>query len=107
MSLTEPMDGAKPTHVDDWAFEAAMSQDEGEQFAAFFFHHKRLRAFMQNTFSKFLPDMRLFCDYQGTRYRVTGASRMGDVWLAKDFERDRGYDLRVIVNECSGWSRQP
>lgn len=50
--------------------------------------------------------MKLFCQYKGKRYRCTGASRMGDVWLAEDFSRDSGYDLRVNVGECSDWSNK-
>jgi hypothetical protein len=50
---------------------------------------------------------KLFCTYKDERYRVTGASRMGDIWLAKDFNRDVGYDLRVDLDECSGWTPTP
>jgi hypothetical protein len=31
---------------------------------------------------------------------------MGDVWLATDFKRDTGYDLRVDVEECTNWAPQ-
>ena len=51
-----------------------------------------------------MQNFKLFCTHSGTRYRCTGASRMGDVWLAKDVKRDTGYDLRVDVTECSDWA---
>lgn len=47
---------------------------------------------------------KLFATYEGRRYRVTGCSRMGDVWLSADFERDVGYYLRVDVAKLSEWS---
>jgi hypothetical protein len=46
---------------------------------------------------------KLFCLYEGKWWRVTGASRMGDVWLTSDFQRDTGYDKRVFLEECSEW----
>jgi hypothetical protein len=50
------------------------------------------------------PDERkLFATYGGRRYRVTGCSRMGDVWLSADFNRDVGYEKRVDVDACSKW----
>ena len=39
--------------------------------------------------------------------RVLGASRMGDVWLTKHFERVNGYDIRPDVDECSEWGKTP
>jgi len=49
----------------------------------------------------------LSCEYRGERYRCIGASRLGDVWLTKDFSRENGYDLRIDVAECSSWQMQP
>jgi hypothetical protein len=49
----------------------------------------------------------LFCEYEGKRYRVTGASRLGDVWLSADFAREYGYELRVDVEKCSVWGPTP
>ncbi len=43
------------------------------------------------------------CDYKGKSYRVTGASRLGDVWLISNFSVDTGYDLRVDVALCTNW----
>lgn len=51
-----------------------------------------------------MEDYKLFCMYKGERYRCTGASRMGDVWLHSDFSQDTGYEHRVDVEECSDWS---
>lgn len=54
------------------------------------------------------PDpRRLFATHEGARYRVTGCSRLGDVWLSSNFSRDCGYERRVDVDTCSEWSPEP
>lgn len=54
------------------------------------------------------PDTRkLFATYKGKRYRVTGCSRLGDVWLSANFRQDIGYELRVNVDDCSDWKAEP
>ena len=40
-------------------------------------------------------------------YRCNGASRFGDVYLAKNYARTAGYDMRVAVDGCSVWSDIP
>ncbi len=73
-------------------------------YARWVLNHFRLPAVLKMDFSEFMKDHKLFCLYNGDKYRCTGASRLGDVWLAKDMERISGYDLRVDVEECSEWS---
>lgn len=97
----------EPTHVDEWLEYAVMDADEGTRYAAFYLHHRRLSAVAQTAFRPYLGALKLFCAYQGERYRCTGASRLGDVWLAKDHGRETGYDLRVNVDDCSAWGREP
>jgi hypothetical protein len=92
-------------HVDD--FVSFPPDDEAGCYAAFCFLLFRLPAVMKIAFGKQIEQYKLFCTYQGNRYRVTGASRLGDVWLSKDFERDAGYDLRVCLEECTEWSDLP
>ena len=88
-------------HIDDWL--DAPPNSEGEAYAKKCLEIARLPAMERWS----LPDsgnFKLFCTFRGNRYRCTGASRMGDVWLAKNFSRDTGYDHRVDVAECSEWS---
>lgn len=92
-------------HVDD--FIDFPPRDEAGQYAAFCFMLFRLPAVMKNAFSKWTSQYKLFCTFHNRRYRVTGASRLGDVWLTKDFEQADGYDLRVDISECSAWSDTP
>lgn len=93
-------------HVDefiDWGIKVGEST-EMERYARFFFHLHRLPAMLQADFDKFTNQYKLFCTYEGNKYRVTGCSRLGDVWLSKSFDRESGYDLRVAVEKCSDWS---
>lgn len=48
----------------------------------------------------------LFCTHAGERFRVTGCSRLGDVWLSRDPSKAHGYDLRVLVDTCEQWGAQ-
>jgi hypothetical protein len=89
-------------HVDDF-----IDDFRSDPYARWMFLHFRMPAEMQMAFRKFMEPHKLFCTYLGHRYRCTGASRMGDVWLAKDFNRDMGYDLRVDLSECSNWGSEP
>lgn len=93
------------THVDDF-----IDKNIGnETYARFMLNYFRLSAILNSDFSEFMKDKKLFATYEGQRYRVTGASRMGDVWLRKDLERNTGYDakLRVMVDDLSDWSPTP
>jgi len=97
--MTSPLE----VHVDDFIYQGPRE----EKYARWVLLHMRLPAVNQIDFHTFMKDHKLFCSYKGTRYRVTGASRMGDVWLAKDFAREHGYDKRVDLAACSGWAPEP
>ena len=53
------------------------------------------------------PHPTLFADFEGTRVRVTMASRLGDVGITTDFDRDMGYERRVAVSKLSNFSEAP
>ncbi len=93
---------AKMVHVDD--FIEDVTQDS---YARFMFNHFRLSAALKFDFNEFVTDCRLFGTYKGERFRITGASGFGYVCLARDFERNTGYDLRVAVNEVSDFGPKP
>lgn len=78
-----------------------------ERYARFFFFLHRLPAVMKSEFQEWIVPFKLFCTYEGARWRVTGASRMGDVWLTKDFKQDTGYQKRVDLNLCKDWGANP
>ncbi|HEY3495950.1 MAG TPA: hypothetical protein VGK73_14730 [Polyangiaceae bacterium] len=89
-------------HVDEF-----IDRHGGDNYARWMLLHFRLPAILQLDFGQFIADKRLFCTYDGCRYRCTGASRLGDVWLADNFDRETGYDLRVDVDKCTDWSAEP
>lgn len=94
-------------HVDEFIDENYCEHE----YARWVLHHFRLPAALKADFDQFMKDHKLFCSYSingsKQRFRVTGASRLGDVWLAKDFKRKTGYDHRVDVAKCSEWSDKP
>ena len=91
-------------HVDNFIWAIEPSADEGTRYARWMLMHMRLPAVQQMQWADFIGKYRkLFTTHDGKRYRVTGASHLGDVWLSRDHKRDCGYDLRVSVAECSQW----
>lgn len=94
-------------HIDEWIDDPVLPTEEntGIRYAKWFFIWKRMPAWMQSSLGEFYNDAKLFCEYQGKKYRCAGASRMGDIWLTSNFNRERGYELRVNVDDCSGWSK--
>ena len=94
-------------HVDDFIDYGCISSEcpKNEKYARWVLNHFRLSAICKNDFGEFMKDHHLFCTYKGTQYRVTGASRLGDVWLTTDFNQSTGYQLRVDINELSNWER--
>jgi len=96
-------------HVDDFIDGSYADQKTGSKltYARWVLNHFRLSASLKSDFRQFMKDHKLFCTWKGKRYRCTGASRMGDVWLAENFDREHGYDHRVDVAECEDWGAQP
>lgn len=93
----------KHIHVDDF-IDAHYRVD---QYARWVLNHFRLGAALKMDFDPFMKDKLLFCKWNDKVYRVTGASRMGDVWLTDDFSQEIGYQHRVFVEEISGWAPTP
>jgi len=97
--MNQPIEEKEPMHVDD--FIRAYDKDK---YARWFLMLQRLPALMKSHFHEWIKEYKLFCTYEGKRYRCTGSSRLGDVWLTSDFNRDTGYELRVNVEDCTEWS---
>lgn len=53
------------------------------------------------------PFPTLFADLEGTTYRVTMASRMGDVGITRDFAQDTGYQQRVWLEHLTNFRSIP
>ena len=96
-------------HVDDFIdFGTSFTKPSpaGEHEARWFLFLHRLPAILKMEFKDKMENLTLFCDYEGVRHRVIGGSRMGDVWLTTDFNKDTGYDKRVDVKWCSNWGEK-
>lgn len=91
-----------PLHVDDF-----IADPRSDAYAAWVLDHFRKPALQRARFDAFMRDRLLFCDFEGKRYRVTGASRMGDVWLTLNFKEDTRYELRVDIAKCTAWGSKP
>ena len=101
-------------HADEWFFDKIdLSYDDqpyhtgNVNYAKWMFQHFRRPAIHKMAFDEFMKDRKLFCTFEGNRFRVTGASRLGDVWLATDFNQETGYNKRVDLKQCSEWSDKP
>jgi hypothetical protein len=88
-------------HIDDWLDLPA--KDDAEKLAKEFLEHCRRPAAEKDY--AWIRANPLFCTYKGERWRVVGASRLGDVWLSKQFDRENGYEIRPDVDACSDWSK--
>lgn len=89
-------------HVDDFIDSISLDgtrQDIADTYAKFFFMLHRLPAYMKHQWNDLISQYKLFCTYKNKTYRITGCSRMGDIWITSDLDRDYGYELRVFVNE--------
>ena len=94
-------------HIDDFIDDFEFNEHESVVYAKWLFNQFRLPASLKTKFDIILHHFPLFAVYEDQMYRVTGASRMGDVWLAINFNRTAGYDKRVFVSEITEWSNTP
>lgn len=98
------------THIDDWLdtpTEGTGPEAFNTTYAKFVLEFARMPAWKKTSYLQWTQQFELYCTHKGKRYRVNGASRMGDVWLCANFSKDFGYDLRVMLDECSAWSPTP
>jgi hypothetical protein len=95
-------------HVHDWIDERTCGKCPDEEKYAVAFLHIKATTSAVNTWviEPIMKQHKLFCTYKGSKYRVTGCSSMGDIWLVKNYNKDNGYDLRVDIEECTDWSEK-
>jgi hypothetical protein len=89
------------THVDEFIYD-----NSTDKYASWCLLLFRLQAINHFKFSEFLKEYPLYCTFENKRYRVTGASRLGDIWLNEDSNQSIGYSKRVDVNACSDFSKE-
>lgn len=90
-------------HVDHFIYRGYQK----DCYARFVLMHYRQSAAMKIDFWQFMEAFPLYCTCGDYRFRVSGASAMGDVWLSRDFDAVDGYDIRVYWKYCSDWSDKP
>lgn len=98
------MEELKHTHIYEWLDHPELLTTEGERKVWEFLNFRTLPAWEQMQDPDRLKGLSVFCEYEGTKYKITGASRMGDIWLATDFEQIHGYDERVMIDLCKNFS---
>ena len=92
-------------HIDDW-MDIHWCESEGNKYAKFMFWYFRYPALARDAFKQWMDVHKLFCTYKEKRYRCTGSSRMGDIFLTSDFKEDMKYEIRVDVLHCSEWGEK-
>lgn len=101
----------KNWHVDDWldVIPAYFGEEKALNYVHFMLEHFRRPAVVKLAYDPYMRDAKLFVTYVGVRYRVTGASRLGDIYLQPDFNQEHGYTQRVPLNfaKLTDWSDQP
>lgn len=94
------------THVYDFIDDAYPTKDKNTSYARFVLFYLAAPSSIKYLFTDFM-DCKLFATFNGERYRVTGASTLGDVFITKDFEEWQGYTDRVLINELSEFCKTP
>ena len=89
-------------HIYDWLEEASNSKEEKK--VREFLNFKTLPVRDQYHNKDKLPKFDCFCTYKDEKLKIMGASRMGDVWLSKNFDLTVGYDYRVDIDDCEDFS---
>lgn len=75
------------THVDRF-IDSPSRREDGQLYARWVLSLYRLPAILLTDFEPWISQNQLYCTYEGERYKVTGASRLGDIWITKDFHPD-------------------
>ena len=89
------------THIYDWLEDNQYNKKVNKLWAYLDFRTRPVYYQMEHPMEE--PSYKVICTYQGKEYRITGASRLGDIWLNTDFNQKRGYDLRVSIDDCSNY----
>ena len=106
---------SKKMHIDEFLDMPSIALEEGLEYPHFLFTHWRKDALEKCLHEPYMRNFKLFVEYQDEdgnwkTYRVVGASRMGDVWLTADFNKDT-YDLgcrfTLILNRFRNWRDIP
>ena len=102
-------------HVDDWLDLSmeGLSASSDEQAARWLIEFHRLPAWKKTVYERFVRDAsgrpwRISCVFRDKRMYLSGASRMGDVFLRETppTEVVGPYSVRALVRACSDWKHE-
>jgi len=83
-------------HIDDFLDDPMIQFKHPElKYVNFFLAHARKSASDRLMHEPFMQQFQLFADYEGKTYQITGASRLGDIWLTEDHKKGAQYSHRV------------
>ena len=97
-------------HIYDWLSYPEMLTTKAELKVWEFLSWKTLPASESSELTPKYLGLKVYCKCAGIEYRITGASRFGDIWLkdnSPELEIDldpNGYDKRVFIDSCYEFS---
>jgi hypothetical protein len=111
MPKPPPPDMKKPLHVDEWLdnMHPFMNSTPELNYVHFMLNYFRYDAVTKMAYGSIMAQHKLFVTYEGKTWRVTGASRLGDVYLQSKLDKDHAYDERVPLDftKLTNWRAQP
>lgn len=93
-------------HIDEFLDDVMIQFKHPElKYVNFVLTHARKSASERGMHNPWMRQFQLFADYEGKTYQVTGASRLGDVFLSEDFKIDAQWSERVPADfrKFSNW----
>ena len=85
--------------------DAFIDDRDTDPYASFVLTYMRGSSAMREKLKRFMGHRKLFCTYNGFRYRVTGVSvQTGSVLLSKDQYKSVGYEVITSPSNCTDWS---
>jgi hypothetical protein len=91
-------------HIYAWLDRNEKTSDPVTRKVWLFFEYHTKSAMFKSRNRDLLGDLKILCEFEDSQYRITGASRLGDIYLASNLERTVGYDLRVPLDRCKKFS---
>lgn len=92
-------------HVDAWLDSPVSPESRAEAAARLVCEVSRMPAWKSMIYQCFMPSVT--CEYEGSRYRLIGASRFGEVYLTHVSAQSMGYTHRVAITSCTNWEVTP
>jgi hypothetical protein len=100
---------SEENHLDNWLDDPDCPSPENKPilYAKFVLEYMRMPAWKISAFEQFMSKHKLFCTYEGKRYRVVMASRLGTIGLNPDLSADCGAIVHAYPKKCEDWSDKP